>query len=167
MNESLYSINSDLKLLLDECRSYAENHEGELLPELAERLESLEIAYSDKLESCLGYYHSEAAMADAISREADRLDERAARHAGNARWIKEYLGQIVAPGQKHEFAVGRISWRASESVDVSDVSLLPADCLRVIPENKEPDKKAIKDKIASGVEVPGATIVKTNNIQIK
>lgn len=58
-----------------------------------------------------------------------------------------------------------ISFRASESVDIDNIDLIPEEYLTKKVEIK-PDKTAIKKAIQSGIEINGAHIEKKQNLQI-
>lgn len=60
----------------------------------------------------------------------------------------------------------RISFRASESVEIDNINLIPKEYLTEKVEIK-PDKTAIKKAIQSGIEIQGAYIEKHKNINIK
>lgn len=60
----------------------------------------------------------------------------------------------------------KISLRKYESVDVYDFDILPLG-YRIEKVTVVPDKKAIKDAIKAGEDMPGARIVETEHVQFK
>ena len=59
-----------------------------------------------------------------------------------------------------------LSIREADSVDVTDVSALPDMYIRR-KESVEPDKTVLKEALKGGLEIPGATLVKTSSLQIR
>lgn len=57
----------------------------------------------------------------------------------------------------------KVSYRASESLKITDESLIPDEFMKISAPT--PDKTAIKKAIKSGQDVPGAEIEKKQNIQ--
>jgi predicted deacetylase len=127
----------------------------------------MEMTRDVKIENTLRYFKNENATAEMLSREIEALQKRAKTHANNADWCKNYLAAIVKPREKLEFGIGKISWRESTSANILDAGKLPAEYQRVIPERREPDKIAIKEALKNGVDVPGAELVISQNIQLK
>ena len=167
MADSLYDINQAWLSLLDEVREYASEHDGEISNELSIRLDAMEMTRDVKIENCLRYYKNENATAEMLDKEIEALHKRAKTHTNNAAWCKQYLAAIVNPKEKLEYAIGKISWRESTSANILDATKLPTEYQRVIPERREPDKIAIKEALKKGVEVPGAELIVSQNIQLK
>jgi hypothetical protein len=163
----LYELNAAYQHLLDECREYASEHEGEIPNDLAMRLEAVELARDEKIENTVRYYKNENAMAVMLVGEIDALKKRLSTHENNAEWSKQYLASIVKPKEKIEFATGKIGWRESVSANIVDFAKIPDKFQRVIPERREPDKIAIKDALKAGEVVDGAELVVKQNIQVK
>lgn len=67
---------------------------------------------------------------------------------------------------KIEGIYANISFRASESVEIDDINLIPKEYL-VEKVEINPNKTAIKKAIQGGIEVNGAHIEKKQNLQIK
>lgn len=80
--------------------------------------------------------------------------------------LKNYLAAFLN-GQKWENKEVKISWRASESVEITtkNVNDLPEEYLKF--KAPEPDKTALKTALKDGKVIEGVTLVKKNNIQIK
>lgn len=167
MNLTLFDIDAALQSAQDRADAYAADHNGEMLPDHWAELDALELSRDAKIEACIRYHKNQAALAAMIDKEIEALQARSASHRNSAKRQKEYLAYFIKPGEKHEYGTGRISWRESSSVDVPDVGKLPPEFVRVIPATAEPDKKKIGDELKAGREVPGATLTRKNNIQIK
>ena len=68
-------------------------------------------------------------------------------------------------GKKWQNSEVAISWRKSESVEVSNVKELPEEYLKY--KDPEPDKVKLKADLKAGAEIDGARLVTKENIQIK
>ena len=67
---------------------------------------------------------------------------------------------------KLELPHSKISYRKSDSVEITNFDLLPSKYIKKKVE-ESPDKVAIKDAIKNGKDVSGAKITTNYNIQIK
>ncbi|CAG9172505.1 siphovirus Gp157 family protein [Cupriavidus respiraculi] len=110
------------------------------------------------------------AFADAIKAEADAMADRAKRVRNRADAVRKYLHTCMnlAGVQKIEHPQFTISVRKNPvSVQIDGVDLIPKDYMREIPAKYEPDKKLIKQAIEEGFAVPGASLTRTESLQIK
>lgn len=71
---------------------------------------------------------------------------------------------VILDGDKWEYKGHKVSYRASESLKITDESLIPDKFMKQAAPT--PDKKAITKAIKSGEQVPGAVLEKKQNIQI-
>ena len=160
---NLYEIDSAYQAAQDRAEAYAAEHNGEILPEFDVELTALEMERDKKIENTIKYYKNQLALADMIDAELDALKARAKAHRNNADRNKQYLGGIIEPGQKQEYGCGKISWRKSERVEVTDINALPESFIKV---EKSAMLTEIKAALKQGVILP-ARIVENQNIQIK
>lgn len=110
-------------------------------------------------------------VADAIEDEAKRMADRAKAARNRADAIKRYLheGMQMAGVQKIEHPQFTLAIRKNPaSVQIDGVDLIPAEFMRQ-PEAPPPvpDKKAIAAFLKIGVEVPGASLVQTERLDIR
>lgn len=164
---NLYEINSEYQVILSKAEEYAEQHEGEILPDMATALELVSGQRMEKIENCLKYYKNEQAKAEMVNSELVALKMRSEQHERNAERIKLLLASIIGSGNKFEFGCGKIGWRASSSVEILNSEIIPDSYVRIVPEKREPDKNLIKQTLKSGAEIPGVKLVESQNIQIK
>ena len=136
---------------------------GEILN--AEALDELQMARDAKIENVGLYIKKLEAEAEAIKKECDSLRDRQKRKERRAESLRNYLAYALR-GERFETPRILLSWRRSESVSIPDEALLD-DRFVNITLVKRPDKKLIKDTLKAGREVPGAELVKKNNLQIK
>jgi hypothetical protein len=160
-------LNVELENVISECRSYAEEHEGEITSELSDKLNNIQMERDEKIENVVMYYKNEDAMSASIQLEISALQKRANIHENNALWAKNWLSMLVERGRKIEFSKGRISWRNTKHVEITDLSKIPDSLMRIIPETKEPNKIALKEELQAGKIIEGAILVEEPKIQIK
>lgn len=164
---------------------------GEIPEEaFADTLEGLEGLLADKLDDCACAYKGLIAEAKEIKAEEAALAARrkvkeneAARLASYIdHCLKDSAGEGVKP-EKFETTRNVLSYRASEAVDVPDVESVVKwihshDGVEVggvtVKQNellnfKLPDlsKTALKAALKAGLVIPGATVKRSFNLQIK
>lgn len=162
---NLYHIQQEHLALLAEI----EEAEGELAPHVEQALGFTTEAFQEKAVS-VGFVtkHIGNGIA-AIDAEIKRLQAMKAAATKRQEWFEEML-----TGAMHQFGVTKIdtpilkiSFRASAAVEIDDESKLPTAALTEVPASWKPDKAKIKKMIQEGIEVPGASLVTRQNIQIK
>lgn len=143
-------------------------------PDLREALnnswEEIEGTFEEKVKNILAVYRNHKALADAAKAEKDRLDQIKKSAEGQMDWLKGYLlYQLKRTGKTSvKTVMGTVSIRkGSPLVNIVDPTQLPEGTYN-IPTDIIPDKKAIKDMIENGEEVPGAEIITgPDSIQIR
>ncbi len=130
-----------------------------------ERLESLQMARDQKIENVACWIKNLLSDAEAIKVEKEALAKRQVAALAKAEQLKEWLAEALG-GQKFSSAKCAVSFRRSETVEVADIALIPAELLRV-KTTVEPNKTAIKALLKDGQEVVGCWLVENQNINIK
>lgn len=130
-----------------------------------DRLESLQMERSQKIENVCLWVKNLLSDAEAIKAEKDALADREAKCRKKAEALKKWLGMALE-GQKFDTARCAVSFRRSETVEVADVTLLPVELQRVTTKI-EPNKTAIKALLKDGRSVVGCSLVENQNINIK
>jgi len=102
---------------------------------------------------------------EAIKCEIDRLNERKKMFIRQEERLKQLL-DFLLNGEKLKTDKFTFSYRTSQSVEIIDESLIPAEYL-VVKETFTPDKKKIKEALADFNEVAGARIVVKKNLGVK
>lgn len=111
-----------------------------------------------------------SAQSDAIKNRITQLQVMQKAADKRVESLREYLEHnlTVCGIDKVEGPDIRLSWRASEAVEIEDESLIPCDLMTTPePPKPKPDKAAIKAAIKAGRDVQGARIEKRRNLQIK
>ena len=139
---------------------------GELIG--ADALDAIESEFQDKAVAIGCYIKELCAEAAAIKAEETELEKRRKSRENKAEKLKAYLAETMQTLGK-EFVEDpklRISFRPSAAVEATDETLIPAEYWKETVTRKM-DKKKISDAINAGISVPGAEIVKRQNLQIK
>lgn len=123
---------------------------------------------SDKVDAFGSFIRVESARAEACKKEAQRLSNKARTAESRISYLKHlYLCTMQSNGlKKVQGGAYTLSIRESDSVDVTDVTALPDMYIRR-KESVEPDKTVLKEALKGGLEIPGATLVKTSSLQIR
>ncbi len=128
----------------------------------------LQMEREAKVESMALWVKNLNAEADAIKAEKDNLADREKSLRNKIERLRNYLSEILQ-GEKFSSPKVAISYRKSTAVEIADeaefISRGPKEYL--IPQPPKIDKKAISESLKSGKEIPGASLVERDNIQIK
>ena len=162
MGFSLYEINAQI----EQAWSAAVDPEtGEIISEeAAQAIEQLSMARDEKVENLALYYKNLMAEVEALKAEKQTLAARQSAAEKKAESIKKYLAASMN-GEKYKSEKVAISWRKSESVSVDANAFLPEEYVTL--REPIPNLTAIKKALKAGEQIDGATLVASNNIQIK
>lgn len=150
-----------------EIMSCVDMESGEVID--FEKLDALTMERDQKIENIALWVKNLEADAKAYKEEKDNFAQKQKSAENKAKSLKEYLSRFL-DGTAYKSTKVNVSFRTSKAVDVFDISALMTmdDCDNYLKyKEPEPDKTAIKNAIASGVNVPGCQIVENQNIQIK
>ena len=152
---SLYEINAEIESCVD-------METGEILD--IEKLEKLQIEFDEKVENIALWIKNLNAEAEAVKKEKNALAARQKACENKEQDLRNYLSSFLN-GQKFKTARVSISYRKSESVEVSDISALDPEYYKVI--QPEADKTKIKNAIKNGMSLAGVSLIEKQNIQIR
>lgn len=153
--KSLYEINAEIENCVD-------METGEILD--IEKLEKLQIEFDEKVENIALWIKNLNAEAEAVKKEKNALAARQKACENKEQDLRNYLSSFLN-GQKFKTARVSISYRKSESVEVSDISALDPEYYKVI--QPEADKTKIKNAIKNGMSLAGVSLIEKQNIQIR
>ena len=181
MSKSLFEIQDSMMNLLE----YNVNDEtGEIVEteeEFIELYNSIQVDLNTKLDNTNCLQKMIDGEIDVIDKEIKRLTAEKKARERKKEWLKNRVdyfvkrqftdekGNIDEEGihkYKLDLPHSKISYRKSDSVEVTDFENLPEEYIKTKIE-KNPDKVAIKNAIKDGKEIKGAKIVTNYNIQIK
>lgn len=154
----IYQINSEIQRFLED---HVDAETGEILD--FEGLEQLNLKRDEIIEGLMLTVKNCRAEAEAVKAEKLALAERQSKLEKNVEKLKQFLADELR-GKPFKTAKVECSFRKSESTDIIDLGLIPAEYLDYTPSAK---KKEIKAAIKAGGNVPGAKIVEKLSITIK
>ena len=160
---SLINIANDYYEILNNLEF---DEEGNLIG--LDRIDDLSNDFRSKAENVAQYIKELGYRAEALKREEQTLSERRKSAERKAEYLKDYLSLCmdIVGQNKLETDKCKISFRRSESVNITDFDKLPEEYKRT-KTVVEADKTAIKDALKTGADVIGAELVEKQNIQIK
>ena len=140
---------------------------GEVLFD-ASSLDSLEMAFNDKVDNIVCYVKDLEALVKAIKDEEKALSERRKANEAKIERLKEYVAHSMQLRDmaKLETAKNKLSFRKSQSVNVLDEAKIDGQYFTQKVEFKM-DKKRILADLKNGVVVEGCELLEKNNLQIK
>lgn len=169
----LYEINEQIEALTDQIVIDPETGEVSADTEaIIEQVEALHMERKEVLEYLAKVILNLRADQAAVKAEEARLKERRERMAKREASLMNVLDRECA-GQKTDLGVATISYRPSETTEVTDYRKTwmwlaenhHDDCLTL--SDPTINKTALKRLIKSGVSVPGAELATHNNCSLK
>lgn len=159
---NLYNINQEYVELMQELL----NNEGELTPELEEKLAINEDELQQKVEAYSFVIANLQGLADSVDTEIKRLQALKKQRQNAVDRLKERVSNAMQLHGIEEIlcSIARFSFRKSTVVDITgDV---PAEyCNKTV--TLKPDKKLIKQKLQEGEAIPNCSLIEKQNLQIK
>lgn len=156
----IYEIDAAIEALVDE--------NGEITD--FEEFERLVMERGKKIENCALAYKNYIAESKALKEEADALLKRAKTCENKAESFKNFCGYVLR-GEKFETPKVQIRYRASSSVSIEDdakfVDWAEANNEDLLTYKVSINKTAVKEALKNGEDIPGASILEKQNIQIK
>ncbi|GKX48014.1 siphovirus Gp157 family protein [Pectobacterium carotovorum] len=143
----------------------------DLTPEMiADTMEGLELELADKLDGAYIHVRNLEGLAKTCDEEVKRLTDRKKSFENRAKSIKGYVLNCLLAANLDKLKTTTNTFTASKgvaSVIIDNEGLLPDDLVSV-QTVVAPDKKAIKEAIENGVEVPGAHIeIGARSLQVR
>ena len=129
-----------------------------------DRFEELELTRDAKIENICLWIKNLKAEAEALKAEKDAFAQRQKAAENKMESLKRYISGYL-DGTAFESAKVKVSFRKSESLEISEGAVIPDEYLRF----KEPEvnKADLKNAIKVGLTIGGVRLVENNNIQIK
>lgn len=158
----LYEILAEIEKISDEM---IDPETGEVRDDALAALEELEMRREDKIENILCLSKALRADYDALKAEADSLMDRAKKKLKKADRLEEWVADILN-GEEFETPKVLVKWRPSKRVEILDEDLIPPE-FKVFETKAKVVKKAIRDAIECGSEIPGAVLEERNNMVVK
>ena len=177
---NLYDIDYQLRVL----EEYMVDPEtGEILDEESfnAKFDEIQMALSEKIENSMCFYKNLQADIEAFKAEEKKLAQRRKVKENLAERIKNRIDNYIRMKYTNEDGVVdtdglnkfkmetprmKLSYRKSDSVEVSDINLLPKEYVKEKVELSA-DKTALKKALKDGKEIKGVEIVTKLNMQVK
>ena len=177
---TLYEIDEKLRIL----EEYGIDEEtGELLDEdqFNAKFDEIQMALNDKIESSICFVKNLNAEVEAFKAEEKNLAQRRKVKENLAERIKNRIdtyikaqytdeeGNVDTVGlnkYKMETPKMKLSYRKSESVNITDINSVPNEYIKTKTEVSA-DKTNIKKAIKAGQHINGAELVTNINMQVK
>ena len=141
---------------------YIDVSTGEIIDTAA--LEQLEMDRDKKIRNIACWIRNLEADEKALTDQIKTFTARKNAVKNKRESLKSYLANFLN-GAKWQNSEVAISWRKSESVEVSNVKELPEEYLKY--KDPEPDKVKLKADLKAGVKIDGVCLITKENIQIK
>ncbi len=137
---------------------------GEIIsPEL---LDGLFMERNAKIENVALWAKNLRSDAAAYEAEEKAFAERKKKALAKVESLEKWLASVCG-GEKFSTGKCEVSFRKSDSVEVLDKNMIPADYLRTkTTVTTEPDKNAIKKAIKGGQTIAGCALVEKLNTKI-
>ena len=158
---TLYEINRALE---EAFEAAIDPETGEINEEAYAVFEKLQQDKTDKLEGIALWIKNLKADAEAYKAEKESFAQKQKYAENKAERLKAFLASVL-DGQKFKTDRVTVSYRASATVEIDDMSTIPVEF--TVAQEPKIDKAAIKDALKAGVAVPGAHLEEKSNIQIK
>lgn len=128
-----------------------------------DELDALQMERDEKVENVALYIKNLLSDAEAYKREKESFLKKQQEAQRKADSLKEYLA-FNLKGEKFKSDRVQISYRKSESVNITDMAELPIE-FKVM--DVTADKRSIKQAIKEGQTIPGAELVEKEGITIR
>lgn len=161
---NLYEIQENISLAINQ--GIIIDHEtGEVIDFTPILLQQLIENKDNKIENIAVFIKNNLADMEAIVVEKKKLEQRLEQYQKKVDFLKKYLSDFLQKEniEKAEYPKAKIFFRSSEHIEVSENFDNP-NFIRI---KKEIDKQSLKTALKGGSEIPGAQLIKKQNIQIK
>ena len=167
---NLFDLNQQFYTLRDILENDVEFNEetGEIIDNsetINKLFEELELSLNDKLDNCQKWILENSAKVEALKKESKRLESKYKAIENKTDRLKELMKlSLVASGKTIKTDIFTFSLRKSKAVQVADENELPRNYVRI---EKKPDKKAIKEALENGIEIPGCSFAENVSLSVK
>ena len=160
VNKSLYNINLDQLILINEI----ENQDGEITPEIEEKLTIVKSELNHKSVAYLSVVRNKEAENIILKEEIKRLQGLVKRNDNLVGLLKNNLLNAVKVFGNFEVGFNKFGTRKSSTIQVDNVNALPQE-FKTIKVVESADKKALKEALKGGLEIDGVRV--ENNLNLK
>jgi hypothetical protein len=158
---SLYNITTKQKLLINEIESL----EGEITPEIDERLSINESQLTQKSIAYLEVISKKDGFNNLIDNEIKRLQQLKKQNTNVINKLKENLLNAVLTFGDYTIGTQKFGTRKSSQVIVEDVNSLP-EKYKIIKVTEQANKKLLKEALVNNEEIDGVYLKENKNLKI-
>lgn len=159
----LYEISDELRAVLAEL----DEAEGVLEGDLEERLDAVQMAFADKVQSCLALAAERAAEAGVMASEAERMRARSKAASADADRLRAYVHRCMnAAGERKVVTTlftARIAKNPAKLVVFGDVPEAWTETITTI----KPRNADIKAALTRGEALPFARLEQGETLRVK
>lgn len=156
---NLYEINTELRKIGE----LIEENDGELTGELDVQLTELNVVYKEKLDHILALRQEYIHQAKSLDNELERLKALAGVAKNTADRLKEYVYDSMKANDDQKLELVRFKvWLQKSPPGISECPLaedLPDEYVRIIPEERKIDKKALIDDWKRDKPLPDGVVI--------
>ena len=160
----LYEISSFIQEIADAYYRNLEENDGIIDDGLEKLLQDAQGEASDKALDIARLIKTTLAKADAYEAEKKKIYQREKTERNLAERLENYLSMYLEKGKKYADANTSISWRKSTTVEVTDISTLPTEFVKI---ETSPMKSEIKKFLQTGAPLLGAHLEEHFNLSVK
>lgn len=162
---NLYEINSEIADVI-KLMEFAETLEEQDV--IAEKFAGLTIDFNEKIQNICKVLRNFETDWEKLDSEIIRLTELKTKKIKTAEKLKNYVSTILKMNwvEKLELDLFKLSFRASDSVVITDELLLPQD-YKITKVSYSPNKILIKERILQWQCIDWAELQHKRNLQIK
>lgn len=164
---TLYCINEQLQMVIDEAERQAEENEGLIDDSLYDNIDALELEKGLKILDLGRLIKNIQSDVDGMRAEEIKLSNRRKKLEGRVAAIENYILGNMAVKEKYSDLNTVVRVGESEYVDIIDEDAIPFDLVKI---ERKPKKAEIKKYIKSlpeGEIFPAAAILKRKNLSVK
>jgi hypothetical protein len=142
--------------------------EGEITPDIALRLEQLELDFKSKLKYYLDKHLTEKSIAEELQKKKELVLRRLASKKSSIDFWESRIDQLLTFNdyKKLDIDIYSLSYRKSEQLIIDNADIVPKQYFNE-PAPPEVNKINAKRDIKLGIPVPGCYIKSIENLQIK
>lgn len=129
-----------------------------------DKFEELSMTRDAKVENICLWIKNLKADAEALKAEKDAFAQRLKAAENKMESLKQYISGYLE-GTPFESAKVKVSFRKSESLEISEDATIPDEYLKF--KAPDVDKVELKKAVKAGLQLEGVAIVENHNIQIK
>lgn len=126
------------------------------------KFEELQLSRDEKIENICLWIKNLKAEAEALKQEKLSFEQRQNVVVNKMESLKNYISSYLN-GTPFKSSKVQVSYRKSESLEISDDAVIPSEFLKA----PEVDKTELKKAMKLGQKFRGVSIVEKQNIQIK